>query len=498
MQQVEPTPPHPSTVPTDRQRAQVVVDAYRTCQGEVDGSLELLEGALPAGLRGTLYRNGVVGLDVHGTQQMHPFDGDGMVSRFTFDGRSVRYRNRVVETREVLAERAAGRMLYRNFGTNLPGGFLRNALRMRFKNAANTSVVRHGGRLLALWEGGQPHALDPESLACLGRFDFDGELRNPGGALDALLSPELPFSAHPTIDPADGSLHNFGTLVGRTPQLVLYRVDPAGRMVERRFVPLPRASFVHDFVLTPRFRVFFLTPVAFDVARALSGLTSPVDSISRDPGQPTEVLLVPRDGSDPVRIETTPSFTFHWINGYETEDGRVVVDGCRMSDFEGGTVDLRDAAVIEALEVPPPLPTRWVLDPRKRTAAERPLSDVPLELPGVHPAFETRPYRYAYGTARLRRAGPPLHNGLARLDVEEGELQTRDFGLDLPGEPVLALKPGTARELDAWVLTVVYVAAARRSELLVLDARDLSTVARLALPHHHPPGFHGQFVPASP
>ena len=61
----------------------------------------------------------------------------------------------------------SGRMLYRGFGTNLPGGFFANALRMRFKNAANTSVVWHGGKLLALWEGGLPHRLDPTTLDTL-------------------------------------------------------------------------------------------------------------------------------------------------------------------------------------------------------------------------------------------------------------------------------------------------------------------------------------------
>ena len=419
--QLEPTGAPPS--PTDRERAQAVVDAYRTCRSEEDGPLALLEGALPDELRGTLYRNGIVGLDVHGTQQMHPFDGDGMVSRFTFDGRAVHYRNRVVETREVKEERAAGRMLYRAFGTNLPGGFLKNALRMRFKNAANTSVVHHGGRLLALWEGGQPHALDPDSLACRGRFDFGGQLRNPAGGLDAMITPELPFSAHPTIDPADGTLHNFGTLIGRRAELVLYRVDPGGRMVERRFVPLPRASFVHDFVLTPRYRVFFLTPVTFDVARALSGLASPVDSISRDPSQPTEVLLVPRDGGEPIRIEAEPSFTFHWINGFETDDGRVIIDGCRMADFEGGTLDLRDVDVVQHLEVPPPVPTRWVLDLERRI--------------GDRAHAERHPPRAAGRAPRVRDAPVPLR------------LRHRPAETERPADPQRPRSPGRRERRDA-------------------------------------------------
>ena len=34
-------------------------------------------------------------------------------------------------------------MIYRGFGTNRPGGFFRNFLHLKFKNAANTSIVYH-------------------------------------------------------------------------------------------------------------------------------------------------------------------------------------------------------------------------------------------------------------------------------------------------------------------------------------------------------------------
>ena len=44
------------------------------------------------------------------------------------------------------------------------------------------------------------------------------------------------------------------------------------------------------------------------------------------------------------------------------------------------------------------------------------------------------------------------------------------------------------------LLSVVLDAAAGSSFLLVLDASDLSEVARAEVPHHIPFSFHGQFV----
>ena len=164
-----------------------------TVHDEREATLRIAEGALPPSLRGVLYRNGPGKMEVFGTRYDHPFDGDGMVTRLSFDGRAVHYRNRFVRTAEYAAESRAGRMLYRSFGTNLPGGFRRNFLNLRFKNAANTSVVLHAGKLLALWEGGQPHALDPGITSALCRSA--GKLAAVGVATSVLTGKPLAFQA---------------------------------------------------------------------------------------------------------------------------------------------------------------------------------------------------------------------------------------------------------------------------------------------------------------
>jgi all-trans-8'-apo-beta-carotenal 15,15'-oxygenase len=470
--------------------AAVAVRAFEPVESEVDVRLDVVEGAVPEALRGVLYRNGPGSLRVGDTPQMHPFDGDGMVSRFAFEASGVRYRNRFVRTREWLNEQRAGRMLYRAFGTNLPGGFAKNALRMRFKNAANTSVVRHGGLLLALWEGGLPHALDPVSLATLGRFDYGGALR-ARSPLERVLVGELPFSAHPSICARTGELWNFGVSVAPRPTLLVHRVDAEGVLRETRRVPLPRASFVHDFVLTSRWAVFFLTPVRFDVVRALSGRASPVDAIGRDPSAPLTVLLVPRDGGEPRMLRAPACFVFHFFGAREDERGRVIVDGCRMDGFAGGSIDLRDAEALRRAHFDDALPTRWTIDPDRGRVDEEHLADVPMELPTVHP---TRAARFGWAIARMVRGGAPVHTGWAKLDRETGATVLRDETPDITSEPVVVAKPGATDEDDAWLLALVYRAARHRTELVVLEARDLSTVARLALPHHQPPGFHGCFV----
>ena len=73
--------------------------------------------------------------------------------------------------------------------------------------------------------------------------------------------------------------------------------------------------------------------------------------------------------------------------------------------------------------------------------------------------------------------------------------QVRDLGDWMVSEAVPAPRPGATAEDDAWLLLTAYVPEEARTHLLVLDAADLSTVARARLPHAVPPGFHGSWVP---
>ena len=54
--------------------------------------------------------------------------------------------------------------------------------------------------------------------------------------------------------------------------------------------------------------------------------------------------------------------------------------------------------------------------------------------------------------------------------------------------------PGAEEEDEGVLLSVVLEGERGGSSLLVLDARDLSRLARVEAPHHIPFGFHGQYA----
>lgn len=118
-------------------------------------------GSLPAELTGRYFRNGPNPLP--GEPSRHWFLGHGMLHGLRLrDGRAEWYRNRWVRTSAFTDD----------------AEFLRDDLTFdRAAVAANTHVVPHDGKILALVEVGLPHAVTPE-LDTVGPCDFDGRLHH--------------------------------------------------------------------------------------------------------------------------------------------------------------------------------------------------------------------------------------------------------------------------------------------------------------------------------
>jgi len=145
-------------------------------------------GTLPPGLRGTYYVNGPGRFGRGEVVYRHWLDGDGLVCSLRFDqdeeaaGGGVRFTRRFVRSAKWRDEEAAGRSLYRTFGTAFPGDRLVRGIAIA--SPANVSVYPFAGRLLAFGEQGLPWELDAETLETRGEHTFGRR-----------LNPVAPFSA---------------------------------------------------------------------------------------------------------------------------------------------------------------------------------------------------------------------------------------------------------------------------------------------------------------
>ena len=107
----------------------------------------------------------------------------------------------------------------------------------------------------------------------------------------------------------------------------------------------------------------------------------------------------------------------------------------------------------------------------------------------------------ALGAANVADAGDgPRTNGLIHYDLKSGKSAAWTANPDdRVGEPVFVPRSETAAEGDGWVLSVIYRAAERTSDLAVFEATDLARgpIALAHLSSRVPAGFHGNWRPGT-
>ena len=449
-----------------------------------------LEGVLPAELEGTLHRIGPGRHDVYGSRNQHWFDGDGMVFALKLAGGRAYYQNRFVATPGKLREDERRERLYGGFGTRGPGSALRRFLhRSDHKNPANTNVVVHGGKLLALCEGGKPVRLDPSTLATMGEDDLGG-----------LLGPGDAYSAHPKLDRATGEMWNLGLTYGRAAQLSVYCTAADGETRRVARFALPSLAMVHDFALTASKAIFLVVPIALPSTPVglLLGQRSFGETLRYRPEAGTRIAVVDRKTGAVTWHVGEPFMMFHTINAWDEGD-EAVVDVCAypdggimqtFTDVMSGTTPTRSYAWAERLRIP--------AHPGTKPLARRRLSEVPLEFPRVAARVFGTESTVTFGATWPEASefmSTPVVIDLVGKGAELAPMRAGEF----TGELVPVTKTGATSERDVWLLTVVLDANAKRSELRVLDGNDLAAppVARAALPHVMPLGFHGNWTSAA-
>lgn len=449
--------------------------------------LSILSGNIPDGLRGSLYRNGPARLQRNGQPVGHWFDGDGAVLGVHFTDAGATGVYRYVQTAGWQQETQAGHYIQAGYGMVPPGPWW-TRLTKPVKNAANTSVLALPDKLLALWEGGEPHALNLETLETLGLDDLAGLAGHP-------------YSAHPKRDPATGEIFNFGVSAGTKTQLNLYRSDASGTLRQRGSVPLQGLELIHDCVLAGPYLIFCIPPIQFELLPLMARLKSFSEAMTWKPEKGTEIVVCDRTTLEVIsRAHTDPWFQWHFGNGYELPDGSVVIHLVRYSDFQTNQ-RLKEVASGQVNTIADSMLWQLHLDPQSGQVLDmQQLCDRPCEFPTTQPQDVGQPSRYTYMSVHRQATDTrtELYDAIAQFDHQTGTLTEADMGSSrYPTEPIYAADVHQSEQ--GWILTVVYDGRTDSSEVWIYDADglDRDPVCRLALPQVIPPGFHGTWKPAS-
>jgi all-trans-8'-apo-beta-carotenal 15,15'-oxygenase len=436
-----------------------------------------IEGEIPRDLNGSLYRMTKGQLENHSVPLRHWFDGDAFLIRYKILEGDATISAQFIDTPERQQETAAGRMIYLEYGTVPP------AVPAHYKNQPNINVILWDGRLLGLSEAFHPTAIDSETLAYQGHWDFYGT-----------LPPNVSFTAHPKFD-IDGVGYTFGTNNGIDWALMVYRMELNGTLTQIAKVPLPGYFMVHDMILGREYLVFVVPPVQYDFAALASGTVSAADVLQYMENNPTRLIVVRKDGTSvPMIFEQPAGMVYH--HGNLTEMNNVLTFHSLMSP-DGSVLTLLDSWSEE----------RW---PKLR---RNHLTEFSLDLGSLEvtrrviargnefPRFDTR--RVGTGSRYLYAIHEDLLDPFSfpevvRFDLGTGGEQRVASGRGRTlGEGVFVPRPGKTEESEGWLLNQGYDAERDETFLEIRDAGTLELEARIWTGTHLPTGFHGNFYAAN-
>jgi len=473
-------------------------DGLRSLDAEVRVDDLPLTGTLPEWLRGSLLRTGPARWEVGGRTMNHWFDGFAMLHRFGIAGGGVSYSNRFLESKAYRAAEDEGEIVYSEFATDPCRSLFSRVFSLfdpKISDNANVNLTKLGERFIAMTETPMP-------------VQFDGDTLEAAGV--AYEVPGLLTTAHPHLNRASGGMLNYAAKVGPRNSYRFFHLGPdASEPQVVAQMPVKRPGYQHSFGLTEKHFVLAEYPfVVNPVSIPLSGRPY-IENYRWEPERGTRFWLLPRDGGEPLGpFETDAWFGFHHINAYE-DGGEVVVDICVFEDA-GIVEDLYLERLRAGKPIAKPQVRRFRIDPAAGSVGSELLVEQGFDLPRInYGRSNERPYRYAWGVGTGETG---WLDSIVKADLERGTTQSWERPGCFPGEPVFVAAPGGAgtksgaegggngsvatAEDEGVLLSVVLDSEKASSFLLVLDASDLTELARAEAPHHIPFGFHGQFAPA--
>ncbi|KAK9910943.1 hypothetical protein M0R45_034877 [Rubus argutus] len=520
-------------------------------------TLRVVEGAIPPAFpSGTYYLAGP-GLfsDDHGST-VHPLDGHGYLRAFRFDVLNedeveVKFMAKYVKTEAQVEEHDAvtdtWRFTHRGPFSVLKGGHKVGNTKV-MKNVANTSVLSWGGKLLCLWEGGDPYEIESETLDTVGKVKLmDGcdsvvecGSGGGGGVLDVaarLLKPilygvfKMPpkrLLSHYKLDAHRNKLLmmscNAEDMLLPCSHFTFYEFDSNFKEVGKQEFTIPDHLMIHDWAFTDTHYILFANRIKLDVVGAMTavcGTTPMITALSVNPSKDTSpIYLLPRFPNEVKRnrdwrmpIEAPSQFwLLHVCNAYENldENGnceiQIHASACSYEwfnfhklfgyDWQSGKLDPSAMNIngSQSKTLPHLVQVSINLDDNgicQRCDAE-PLNEwnKSSDFPVINPAFSGSKNKYIYAAASSgsRSALPSFpFDMVVKLNASTKSVDTWSVGSRrFVGEPIFISKG--SEEDEGNILVVEYAVAVQRCYLVILDAKKIGAadalVARLEVPKH--------------
>ena len=291
-------------------------------------------------------------------------------------------------------------------------------------------------------------------------------------------------------------------------EVVTYEFDANFALVEggRTLTKVPGLALINDFVATKHYGVFVQPDIAVNGMKFI---------MSKEPGSvlnvgngPATLHLIPRPGSGkslvsfPIPVDAISDANAQFINAYEDGDNIIMdairsdsssLDASRSLEWPWATSLEQYRAIASRKSL-----WRYTIDPQRRVVTKTELFQGHSSFGVINPEYSTRRHKYIYMNVGATGAQSAPSQGIACVDCETRLVQTWvPEPHEFCGEPMYAArKGGEALENSGYLLSVLYNGKKNESELIVLNAGDVSSgpIARLSLGVAIPHGYFGCFT----
>uniref|UniRef100_A0AAX7SLR5 Retinoid isomerohydrolase n=1 Tax=Astatotilapia calliptera TaxID=8154 RepID=A0AAX7SLR5_ASTCA len=507
---------------------------FETCEELSETLPTTVTGRIPSFLKGSLLRLGPGLFEVGDEPFYHLFDGQALMHKFDFKNGQVTYFRKFIRTDAYVRAITEKRVVITEFGTfaypdpckNIFSRFFTYFQGVEVTDNCLVNVYPIGEDYYAVTETNYITKVNTDTLETLKKVDMCSYVNING------------VTAHPHIE-RDGTVYNIGNCMGKGASLAynIVRIPPTQKdksdpidkskvVVQfpsyQRFKP----SYVHSFGKTDNYFVFVETPVKINLLKFLSAWSirgcNYMDCFESNESQGTLFHIAKKDPGEYIdlKFKGAPIGMFHHINAFE-DQGFIVVDLCAWKGFEFvynylWLANLRanwDEVKKAAMLAPQPEvfgcsdhDLDLILPYTTATATMYADGSTWLEpevlFSSPHQAFEFpqinykryggKNYTYAYALG-LNHFIP---DRICKLNVKTKETWVWQEPDSYPSEPLFVQTPDAVDEDDGVLLTIVAAPGAQRpAYLLILNAKDLSEVARAEVECTIPVTFHGMYKP---
>ena len=483
-----------------------------------------VKGKIPEWLNGSLFRNGPGRFKFGDKTYKHLFDGQACVHKYKIKDKEVEYSNKLLETKSYLRTLNEN-LISPTFGTvdktsNVFKRVKEFFLSSETKDNVGVTVFPFANKqLYALTETNLICQLDPNDMSIKKTVNmkdyFDGIAKT---------------IAHPHFD-SDGSWINAGfNARKKTYEFIKFDSSAKSGKFEdigesgKIIASIPSsykdgACYFHHFGITQNYIIFLEQSLLINFKKMLyyTIMNKPIsEALSMNPEWNTRVRIINKHTGQESKQKfiTEPLFTFHHINAYEKVDPNnpnkieIMVDACiydpktfDINSFQyeymfTGKILGTDTMKALAKRIIVPLDLSCTQNDKEIYCKTKFLnSEHAIELPMInYERFNGLPYKYYYSVGHYKK---PFSIIKMNADDEKYVLKKiyHDDGVNyLPTEPVFVENPNPKSEDDGVLL--VMVLSDKNDFLSVLDAKDLSEIARAEIPENVKGAltFHGFFA----